>query len=97
MSWKTLGDKEEEQERMNLMCGRGDGKGDLSRIWWIVGTAEYQFALWVVKSFQNSDAEKRAGTITEPPEESGPRNAARRPWTWKSGITRYVRSEGVSW
>ena len=82
---------------MNRMFGIGSGFGDLSRIWWIVGTAEYQLALYLMKSGQNSDAEKRGGTITDPPAYSGARNAAINPCTWKRGITRYVRSDGVSW
>lgn len=80
---------------MKRIWGTGLGRGVLSRIWWMVGTAVYQFALWVVKSVQKSVAENLGGTMTEPPEYRGARNAARRPWTWNNGITRYVRSAGV--
>jgi len=73
---------------MNLISGIGVGSGDFSRIWWIVGTAVYQFALCVIKSVQNVDAENFGGTITVPPEARGVRKPASRPWTWKSGITR---------
>jgi hypothetical protein len=87
-SWKVLGERGEEQDRMKRIDGIGFGSGDLSRTWWIVGTAEYQFALYLLKSDQNSWAENLVGTITEPPEERGAKNAAKRPWTWNSGITR---------
>lgn len=62
----------------------------------MVGTAVYQLALWVMKLSQNSDAENLVGTMTEPPENRGARNPARSPCTWKSGITKSVRSSGVS-
>lgn len=50
---------------MKRIFGTGDGCGDLSRIWWIVGTAVYQFAEQVVKSCQNVLAEKREGIMIE--------------------------------
>jgi len=65
------------------MFGIGFGRGDLRRIWWIVGTAVYQFASCVVKSFQNVDAENTGGTMTVPPDARGARKPARSPWTWK--------------
>lgn len=61
----------------------------------MVGTAVYQFALWAVKSAQKSDAENLGGTTTDPADRRGARKAASRPWTWKSGITRRVRSLSV--
>ena len=94
-SSNVFGDSGDEHERMNLMSGMGLGSGVLSRIWWIVGTALYQFALCWTKSAQNSEAENRGGTTTEPPECSGARNAASNPWTWNRGITNIVRSAGV--
>ena len=66
---------------MNLIGGIVAGKGLFKRIWWIVGTAVYQLALCVMKVSQKSDAEKRGGTMTEPPENSGARNPASRPCT----------------
>lgn len=91
-----MGDNGEEQDLMNLILGLVVGGGFLSRIWWIVGTAVYQFALCVIKSSQNSDAENLSGTITDPPDNKGARNPASRPWTWKRGMTSMVRSSGVS-
>lgn len=73
---------------MNLIFGRGFGGGDFRRMEFIEGTAVYQLALNLVNSGQNDCAEKRGGTITEPPEWSGARNPASRPWTWKRGMTR---------
>lgn len=37
-AWKTVGEREDEQERMNRMLGIGDGLGDDKRMEWIVGT-----------------------------------------------------------
>ncbi len=82
---------------MKRIGGMGEGSSFLSKIRCIVGTAVYQFALRVAKSFQNSDAEKRAGMMTDPRLIKGVRNPASRPCTWNSGITRSVRSEEVSW
>ena len=36
--WKTVGESEDEQDRMNLMLGKGFGRGEESKIEWIVGT-----------------------------------------------------------
>ena len=80
---------------MKRIGGIGDGSLFLSKIWWIVGTAVNQFALRLTKSRQNSDAEKRAGTMTDPQLINGARKPASSPWTWNSGITRSVRSEDV--
>lgn len=63
----------------------------------MVGTAVYQFALLATKSLQNSDPENLGGMITEPPLPRGARKPARRPCTWKRGMTRNVRSSGVNW
>lgn len=41
----------------------------------------------MVKSDQNSEAEKRGGTIMEPPVRRGVSRPAAIPWMWKSGIT----------
>ena len=82
---------------MKRMLGIGFGLGDLSKIWWIVGTAVYQFALWVVKCCQKLLALNAPGTTTEPPDANGPRKPARRPWTWNNGMTSIVRSAAVSW
>ncbi len=60
-------------------------------------TAVYQLALRRMKLSQNSEAEKRTGTMTDPQEKMGARNPASKPWTWKSGMTRRVRSCEVSW
>ena len=79
------------------MLGSGLGLGDLSRIWWMVGTAVYQFALWVVNCFQKLPALNAPGTTTEPPEASGARKPASKPWTWNSGMTSIVRSALESW
>lgn len=78
------------------MLGLVAGGGFLSRIWWMVGTAVYQFALCVIKSSQKVVALNLAGTMTEPPERRGARNPARRPWTWKRGMTSKVRSAGLN-
>jgi len=51
--WKIVGERGEEHDLMNLMLGLVEGGGFFSRIWWIVGTAVYQFALCVMKSLQN--------------------------------------------
>ncbi len=37
-AWKTVGEREEEQERMNRMWGMGDGLGEERRMEWIAGT-----------------------------------------------------------
>jgi hypothetical protein len=50
------------------MFGLWLGGGFLRRIWWMVGTAVYQFALWSSKASQNSEAENLRGQIMEPPE-----------------------------
>lgn len=42
--WKVVGDRGEEQDLMKRILGFGFGGGFLRRIWWIVGTAVYQFA-----------------------------------------------------
>ena len=62
----------------------------------MVGTAVYQLALCVMKFSQKSCAENLGGTMTDPPDRRGARKPASRPWTWNSGITRRVRSSGVS-
>lgn len=49
-----------------------------------------------MKSSQNSEAEKRDGTITDPPEKRDARKPASSPWTWKRGMTNKVRSFDVS-
>lgn len=49
-----------------------------------------------MKLSQNSEAEKRDGTITDPPETRGARRPASSPWTWKRGMTNKVRSSDVS-
>ena len=49
-----------------------------------------------MKLSQNSEAEKRDGTITDPPEKRGARNPASSPWTWKRGMTNKVRSFAVN-
>ena len=41
---EDLGLSGEEQLRTKRIFGSGLGSGRLSRIWWIVGTAVYQFA-----------------------------------------------------
>ena len=64
---------------MNLMFGFVLGGGLLSKIWWMVGTAVYQFALCMMKSSQNSEAENLEGTMTEPPDNNGARKPARSP------------------
>lgn len=78
------------------MLGLVDGGGLLRRIWWMVGTAVYQLALCVIKSSQKVVALNLRGTTTEPPERRGARNPARRPWTWKRGMTSMVRSAGLN-
>jgi len=80
---------------MKRIAGLGSGGGFLSRIWWIVGTAVYQVARWRRKVGQKSLAENLGGTMTELWAARGARKAAKRPWTWKSGMTRRVRSAGV--
>lgn len=80
---------------MNLIFGISEGSGLRSRIWWIVGTAVYQFALCSMKLSQNSEAENLRGTMTDPPDDKGDKKPARSPCTWKSGITRRVRSSGL--
>lgn len=62
----------------------------------MVGTAVYQLALWVMKLSQNSEAENLRGIMTDPPEKRGDRKPASSPCTWKRGITKSVRSSGVS-
>ena len=49
-----------------------------------------------MKLSQNSEAEKRDGTITDPPEKRGARKPASSPWTWKRGMTNKVRSFDVN-
>jgi len=44
-----------------------------------IHTAVYQLALYLIKSFQNSEAENLGGTMTVPPDLSGARKPARRP------------------
>lgn len=61
----------------------------------MVGTAVYQFARWAQKVDQKSVAENFGGMMTELQADRGARKAARRPWTWKRGMTRRVRSAGV--
>ena len=56
----------------------------------------YHVALYFLNSGQNVVALNFGGTMTVPPECNGARKPARRPWTWKSGITRYDRSDVVS-
>src|SRR5690242_200985 len=80
---------------MKRISGLGLGGGFLRRIWWIVGTAVYQLALWLMKSVQNSEAENLLGTTMEPPVKRGARRPQRRPWTWNRGMTSMVRSLGV--
>jgi len=36
--WNTVGESDEEQDRMNRILGSGLGKGEDKRIEWIVGT-----------------------------------------------------------
>jgi hypothetical protein len=43
-SSKVLGERGDEHERMKRILGMGFGRGVFRRIWWIVGTAVYQFA-----------------------------------------------------
>lgn len=83
-----MGERGEEQERMKRILGMGLGRGDFKRIWWMVGTAVYQFARWWVKSRQKVEAENLGGTMTVPPAAKGARNPANNPWTWNKGITR---------
>lgn len=56
----------------------------------------YQFEPVATNSAQNVPAENLGGMTTLPPERSGARKPARRPWTWKSGMTKNERSAGVS-
>ncbi len=95
-SWKVLGDMGEEHDRMKRILGICEGSGFLSKIRWIVGTAVYQLALYVIKLSQNSEAENFIGIITEPPENRGARRPASNPCTWKRGMTKSVRSSDVS-
>ena len=91
-----MGERGDEQDLMNRILGLVVGGGFLRRIWWIVGTAVYQLALYVTKSSQNSEAENLRGTMTEPPDNSGARKPASNPWTWNRGMTSIVLSAGVS-
>jgi hypothetical protein len=58
--------------------------------------AVYHVALYLLNSGQKVVALNLEGMMTVPPDLSGARNPARRPWTWKSGMTRYDRSLEVS-
>lgn len=84
----TIGLRLLEQLRMNLIFGKGFGNGVLSKIEWIVGTAVYQVDLVDAKSFQNRVAENLSMMTTLPPERKGDKRPARRPCTWKRGMTR---------
>ena len=70
---------------MKRIFGIWLGGGFLRSIWWIVGTAVYQLALYSIKLSQNSDAENLSGIITDPPEKSGDRNPASSPWDMEKG------------
>ena len=79
--WKTVGERDDEQERMNLIGGMGEGRGEERRIEWMVGTAVYQLQCSVVKSLQNVWAENLGGITTDEPARSGARRPQTRPWT----------------
>ena len=60
----------------------------------MVGVPVYHVASYVTKSVQK-EGMGQEGSMTEPPEYKGARVEARRPWIWKMGIIRIVRSWGV--
>ena len=60
----------------------------------MVGVQVYHVAPYVARSVQKEGV-RREGIMTEPPEHMGARVDARRPWIWKMGIIRMVRSLGV--
>jgi hypothetical protein len=67
-------------------------------IWWIVGTAVYQVALYARMSDQNVDAENLPadGSVTAAPTERELSKPAIKAWTWKKGRTITVESDSVS-
>ena len=81
---------------MNLILGRGFGGGNCRIMRCMVGVAVYHVAPWFVKWVQNEGL-RRGGRMIVPPDRSGARKEARRPWMWNRGMMRMVRSFGVSW
>jgi hypothetical protein len=67
-------------------------------IWWIVGTAVYQVALYARMSDQNVDAENlpEDGSVTAAPADRELSKPAIKPWTWNKGRTITVESDSVS-
>lgn len=89
------------QLRMNRSfgyVGSGLDRWRSSMIWWMVGTAVYQVALYLIMSDQKVEAEKRPadGRVTEAPAPKELSNPASRPWTWNRGRTMTVESDSVS-
>jgi hypothetical protein len=87
-SSNVVGEREDEHERIKRRFGIGDGCGDESRIWWMVGTAVYQLDSVETNSLQNTPALNLGGITTLPRARSAASKPACRPWTWKPGMTR---------
>src|SRR5438876_7979871 len=73
------------QERMKRKpdcAGRASLSARVSRIWWIVGAAEYQVTRYARATGQKVLALKRGGVTIVPPAYKGASVEPTRPWTW---------------